>query len=106
VHDAVLHEVGHEVFITSVAGDEGERTKPFPDPYLLAASRLGVDPRHCVVLEDSHTGVTSGLASGALVIGVPSLVPIEPAEGLVVVDTLVGLTPEILGTWSAAWAPR
>jgi HAD superfamily hydrolase (TIGR01509 family) len=106
VHDAVLHEVGHEVFTTSVAGDEGERTKPFPDPYLLAASRLGVDPRHCVVLEDSHTGVTSGLGSGALVVAIPSLVPIEPAEGLLVVDSLVGLTPETLGAWSLAWSPR
>lgn len=106
VHDAVLHEVGHEVFATSVAGDEGEHTKPFPDPYLLAASRLGVEPEHCVVLEDSHTGVASGRDSGALVVAVPSLVPIEPGRGVRVIDTLEGLTPEQLGAWSYEWSPR
>ena len=106
VHDAVLHEVGHEMFATSVAGDEGERTKPFPDPYLLAAERIGVDPAHCVVLEDSHTGVAAGVASGALVVAIPSLVPIEGTDGLHVVESLVQVTPTQLGAWSHEWAPR
>ncbi len=106
VHDAVLHEVGHEVFATSVAGDEGERTKPFPDPYLLAAARLGVQPEHCVVLEDSHTGVASGRDSGALGVAVPSLVPSEPGRGVRVIETLEGVTPEQLGEWSYEWSPR
>jgi HAD superfamily hydrolase (TIGR01509 family) len=106
VCDAVLHDVGHGVFVTTVASGELERTKPFPDPYLLAAERLGVDPARCVVLEDSHTGVTAGVASGALVVAVPSLVDIEPAEGLLVVRSLTELTPEILGAWSHTWTPR
>ncbi|MBI1376118.1 MAG: HAD-IA family hydrolase [Frankiales bacterium] len=106
VCDAVLHEVGHGVFATTVASGELPRTKPFPDPYLLAAERLGVEPAHCVVLEDSHTGVTAGMASGALVVGVPSLVPIEPQAGLRVVGSLEDLTPELLGAWSHEWAPR
>jgi len=106
VHDAVLHEVGHEMFVTSVAGDEGERTKPFPDPYLLAAERIGVDPRHCVVLEDSRTGVTSGLASGAYVVAVPSIVALEPADGLRLVGSLAEVTPALLGRWSHTWSPR
>lgn len=106
VHDAVLHELGHELFDVTVAGDDLERTKPHPDPYLHAAAVIGVDPRHCVVLEDSHTGSTAGRASGALVVAVPSLVPIEPAEGMHVVDSLVGITPELLGAWSFAWSPR
>jgi HAD superfamily hydrolase (TIGR01509 family) len=104
VHDAVLHELGHEVFVTTVAGDEVERTKPFPDPYLLAAERIGVDPRTCVVLEDSHTGSRAGVASGALVVAVPSFTAIEPAEGLLVVESLELLTPELLGEWSQAWS--
>lgn len=106
VHDAVLHELGHELFDVTVAGDDLERTKPFPDPYLHAAAALGVDPRHCVVLEDSHTGSTAGRASGALVVAVPSLVPIDPAEGMHVVASLTELTPALLGTWSYAWSPR
>jgi HAD superfamily hydrolase (TIGR01509 family) len=106
VHDAVLHEVGHEMFATSVAGDEGERTKPFPDPYLLAAERMGVEPSRCVVLEDSHTGVASGVASGALVVAVPSLVPIEGHDGLHVVESLAQVTPALLGEWSHDWSSR
>jgi HAD superfamily hydrolase (TIGR01509 family) len=106
VHDAVLHEVGHDVFATTVAGDEVGRTKPFPDPYLLAAARIGVRPEHCVVLEDSHTGSRAGLASGALVVAVPSLVDIEAEPGLRVVRSLEELTPGLLGEWSYAWSPR
>jgi HAD superfamily hydrolase (TIGR01509 family) len=106
VHDAVLHEVGHDLFATTVAGDEVERTKPFPDPYLLAAARIGVRPEHCVVLEDSHTGSRAGLASGAYVVAVPSLVDIEPEPGLRVVGSLEQLTPELLGRWSHEWSPR
>ena len=40
VHDAVLHELGHELFAVTVAGDDLERTKPFPDPYLHAAAAI------------------------------------------------------------------
>ena len=89
VSDAVLHEVGHGVFATTVAGDEVGRTKPYPDPYLLAAERLGVEPEHCVVLEDSHTGVARRPRVRA-----PSWWPcrrsstIEPAHGLRVVESL------------------
>jgi HAD superfamily hydrolase (TIGR01509 family) len=106
VHDAVLHEVGHDLFATTVAGDEGERTKPFPDPYLLAAARIGVPAEQCVVLEDSHTGSRAGLASGAYVVAVPSLVDIQPERGLRVVRSLEQLTPALLGAWSHAWSPR
>ena len=106
VVDAVLHEVGHGAFTTTVAGDEGERTKPFPDPYLLAAERIGVRPDQCVVLEDSLTGTRAGRAAGALVVAVPSLVDIEPSHGMRVVRSLTELTPELLGQWSHEWSPR
>ncbi len=45
------------------AGDY-PRGKPAPDPYLLAASALGVDPGHCLVLEDSTAGIASARAAG------------------------------------------
>jgi HAD superfamily hydrolase (TIGR01509 family) len=106
VHDAVLHELGHELFAVTVAGDDLERTKPHPDPYLHAAAVIGADPRFCVVLEDSHTGSRAGLASGAYVVVVPSLVAVDPEDGLHVVASLAELTPELLGQWSHAWAPR
>ncbi|MFC7467269.1 HAD family hydrolase [Actinomadura keratinilytica] len=58
--DRVLTSLGHEHFALTVAGDEVERTKPHPDPYLLAARGLGVDPARCAVVEDTETGVTAG----------------------------------------------
>lgn len=47
------------------------RAKPNPDLFLLAADRLGVDPRGCVVLEDSQAGVTAGNAAGCVTVAVP-----------------------------------
>lgn len=99
VHGAVLHEMGSDVFDVTVAGDEVPDGKPHPAPYLIAAERLGVGPARCVVVEDSPTGVASGLAAGMLVVAVPHLVEIAAADRLVVVDTLEGLTVADLGMW-------
>lgn len=73
VVDAVLDAVGRELLPVTVSGDDVVRTKPHPDPYLLAARLLDVDPRHCVAIEDSATGATSGRAAGCLTILVPTL---------------------------------
>jgi HAD superfamily hydrolase (TIGR01509 family) len=86
--DTVLKSLGPEYFALSVAGDEVPRTKPHPDPYLLAATRLGAEPARCVVVEDTPTGVASAEAAGCRVVAVPSLVPIESAPGRTVVDSL------------------
>ena len=51
------------------SGHETPRSKPFPDVYLAAAAALSVDPRRCVVVEDSVTGVLAGVAAGAMVFG-------------------------------------
>lgn len=56
----------------SVSSDSVERGKPAPDCYLLAARRLGVDPRCCVVLEDAPAGVEAALAAGMACVAVPS----------------------------------
>jgi len=50
-----------------VTADQVEHGKPAPDPYLLAAERLGVDPASCVVLEDAPAGIASGRAAGMTV---------------------------------------
>ncbi len=49
------------------SGYETPRSKPFPDVYLAAAEALRVDPRRCAVVEDTVTGVTAGVAAGAMV---------------------------------------
>lgn len=54
-----------------VTSDDVERGKPFPDPYLLAAQRLGVAPPRCAVFEDAPAGIASARAAGVgTIIGV------------------------------------
>jgi sugar-phosphatase len=53
-----------------VTGDELTFGKPHPEGYLLAAARLGVAPRCCVVIEDADAGIAAGLAAGCHVIAV------------------------------------
>lgn len=47
-----------------VCAGETENGKPFPDPFLLAASQLGVPPTECLVFEDGDPGVQSAIAAG------------------------------------------
>lgn len=87
----MLYERGMARFEVTVAGDEVERGKPDPLPYLTAAAKLGAEPARCVVLEDSANGVAAGLASGATVVGISHMVDHVPAERLHVRSSLVGL---------------
>jgi len=50
-----------------VSADQVARGKPAPDPYLLAAERLGVEPAACLVLEDAPSGIAAGRAAGMTV---------------------------------------
>ncbi|MFG2027982.1 HAD family hydrolase [Streptomyces sp. NPDC048825] len=86
--DRVLTSLGAGNFGLTVAGDEVERTKPHPDPYLLAAGGLGADPARCVVIEDTATGIASAEAAGCHVVVVPSVAPITPAARRTVVPSL------------------
>ncbi|MER6079809.1 HAD family phosphatase [Streptomyces sp. NPDC001833] len=86
--DRVLASLGPQHFSLSVAGDEVSRTKPYPDPYLLAAAGLGVDPARCAVVEDTATGVAAAEAAGCQVVAVPSVAPIAPAARRTVVTSL------------------
>jgi HAD superfamily hydrolase (TIGR01509 family) len=51
------------------------RGKPFPDLFLYAASQFGVAPGACVVIEDTATGVTAGVAAGMTVFGYSARTP-------------------------------
>jgi HAD superfamily hydrolase (TIGR01509 family) len=46
-----------------------ERGKPAPDLFLYAATRMGIEPKDCVVIEDSLAGVEAAVAAGMAVIG-------------------------------------
>ncbi|GAA3553415.1 HAD family phosphatase [Microlunatus spumicola] len=86
--DAAIDALPPGSFATSVAGDEVERGKPHPEPYERACAELGVDPRSCIVFEDSETGARSGNAAGALVVAIPNRVPIPDAPRRVQVASL------------------
>ncbi|MGA5761040.1 HAD family hydrolase [Nonomuraea bangladeshensis] len=89
---AVLKVVGRERFDVIVTADDVTHTKPDPEPYLTAARLLGVEPVRCVVLEDSPSGVAAATAAGCAVVAVPSILPIEPAPGRLVVSSLTAVT--------------
>lgn len=57
--------------------DDVARSKPAPDPYLLAAKRLGAAPERCLVFEDSEVGAEAAHSAGMCVVQVPDLVPSE-----------------------------
>jgi HAD superfamily hydrolase (TIGR01509 family) len=67
-------------FSEVVGGDQVEQSKPAPEIYWHAAQMLGVNPKHCLVLEDSENGVRAGVAAGMQVIQIPDL--IEPSSDL------------------------
>ncbi|MEK7412553.1 MAG: HAD family hydrolase [Planctomycetota bacterium] len=51
-----------------VCFEDTERHKPHPEPYALAASRLGVPPSACLAVEDSMSGISSAHAAGVQVV--------------------------------------
>ena len=56
----------------AVFGEDVPNGKPAPDPYLLAASRMGYRPNECLVFEDTVAGIRSGQAAGMRVIAIGS----------------------------------
>jgi HAD superfamily hydrolase (TIGR01509 family) len=88
---AVMTGTGFD-FPIRVTGEDVERSKPAPDPYLLGARLLGARPERCVALEDSPTGVASATAAGCRVVAVPSLVDIPAADGRLVVKSLADVS--------------
>jgi HAD superfamily hydrolase (TIGR01509 family) len=89
--DAALEGVAPLTFDTVVVGDEVSNAKPHPEPYLLGARKLGVEPSHCVAFEDSPSGADSASAAGCFVVAVPSVSPIQPTERRIVVPSIVGI---------------
>lgn len=98
--EAVLTSTGFR-FPVVVTGDDVSRTKPAPEPYLLAAKLLAADPRQCVALEDSPNGVTSATAAGCHVVAVPSLLPIPLAPRRLVTTSLTEITLKTLQSLAA-----
>ncbi|HET7014275.1 MAG TPA: HAD family phosphatase [Streptosporangiaceae bacterium] len=98
IADAVLGALARRGvrFDVIVCGADVVNPKPDPEPYLLGAKLLEVDPRCCVALEDSPNGVASALAAGCVTVAVPGLVPIEDRPGLHIVGSLAELDLDAL----------
>ena len=58
-----------------------ERGKPFPDLFLLAAERAGIDPARCLVIEDSPHGVEAAHRAGMRVVGLSYRTPVARLTG-------------------------
>jgi HAD superfamily hydrolase (TIGR01509 family) len=86
--DAVLAKFEVNPFVRSISSNDVKISKPDPEGYLLAATSGGHDISNSLVLEDSLTGVTAAKASGAWVLAVPHLVPIEKIGRVDVTDSL------------------
>lgn len=99
--DRMLEEIGCDPFTAIVAGDHTTQGKPHPEPYLRAAELIGVEPRSCLAIEDSPTGVRSAVAAGCVVVAIPHIASLPADVGRVhVIESLVGTDP--VGLWQRA----
>jgi sugar-phosphatase len=69
VATARLGATGLEPPAVFVTADQLTKGKPDPEPYLVAAQRLGVAAERCMVIEDAPAGIAAGRAAGARVLG-------------------------------------
>lgn len=90
--DAIVPLLPVGSFVTVVAGDDVVNGKPHPEPYLVAAARLGVEPGHCIAIEDSFTGVRSADAAGCCTLAVPHVVAVPEGHGHHRLASLDGVT--------------
>ncbi len=85
-------------FDAMVTGDDIERAKPDPEPYVHAANGLGFEPRECLVVEDSVSGLRSAMAAGCRVIQLRATsTAAAPVEGVaMVIERLADFPFELL----------
>src|SRR5471032_279835 len=102
------HRAWFELFDTIVTADDPEvgAAKPAPDIFLVAARRLGVDPKDCLVFEDSPFGVTAAKAAGMTAIAIPDAAMADEkyahADGIL--RTLKAFKPGECGLPVLEWA--
>ena len=72
-------------FDAITTGDEVVRSKPAPDIFELAARKIGLDPRACVVFEDAFSGIRGAHAAGCGAVLVPD--QSQPTEEILAICT-------------------
>ena len=86
----VVESIEFDAFDVVVAGDDVIHGKPHAEPYLKAASLLGVAPSECVAFEDSISGILSAEAAGTIAVGIPNVMIIPSHPERILWDTLDG----------------
>ncbi|GLS03268.1 glycerol-3-phosphatase [Chitiniphilus shinanonensis] len=71
----------------TVCSEDVARGKPYPDPFLLGAEQLGVDPTRCLAFEDAPSGVRAAKTAGMTVI---ALTTSHRPDQLAEADLLIG----------------
>ncbi len=93
-----------DLFETLVTGDIVKKGKPDPEPYALAAQRLGIEPRRCVALEDALNGIKSAKAAGCRTIAITNSFSAKELK-LAGADEVVGSFDEITCAMLAGLVP-
>ena len=95
---ARLRGAGLEVPAVMITADSITRGKPDPEPFLLGARGLGVDPARCLALEDAPPGIESALAAGMAVVAFRTTHPEAEIEAAtVVLDSLAEAVARLRG---------
>lgn len=96
VLDVVLSHLWEEMFWATVSGEEVKRPRPHPEPYLLAARKLGVDPQDCIAVDSWPAGLAAAEEAGYWTVAVPYHTEIRPAPGRLVPPTLAAVDMAML----------
>lgn len=79
-----------------VTASDVTRGKPHPEPFLLAAARLGVDPAECLVVEDAPGGLEAARAAGCSTLAVTTTTAPADLIADAVVENLAAVTFEVV----------
>jgi beta-phosphoglucomutase len=92
-------------FFDAVAdGNDITRSKPDPEVFLLAAERLGLDPAHCLVIEDAEAGVDAARAAGMRCIGIGD--PVFVGAAAKVVGSVAEITLDMISQLECGKSPE
>lgn len=94
--EVALGLLGRHRFDATVCGDDVERAKPDPMPYLAAMDRIGLSAAQCLAVEDSPSGTQAAVSAGIAVLVVPSEVPVPEGPGRIFANSLLGATVDEL----------
>lgn len=102
--DTKMENVNNKLFFNKlfdviITASDIEHGKPAPDCYLIAAQKLDVDPKNCIVFEDSFSGIEAGNSAGMTVVGLATTNSRESLKGKTkyIIPDFEGFTLEELG---------